>query len=89
MISGSNQRRYGKLVEEFQNYFAKGNDNCPANTTEAYNLLVKYKTTYSNTSTILVDKSEEVLLVNVRGTEGGLNSYKSGRVGGDCSDMKV
>ena len=47
------------LVEELQNDSTKGNGGYPVDTTEAYNLFIKYKTSYKP-PTILVDNSEEV-----------------------------
>ena len=55
MLCGDNWGRYGNLVEELQKYFTKGNENYPADTTEALNLLATYKTSY-NPPTILVDE---------------------------------
>jgi hypothetical protein len=34
--------RYGKLIEEIENNFLKGQDNYPKTPTESYNLLVNY-----------------------------------------------
>ena len=69
------------MVEELQNYFANGKCNYPASTTEAYNLLVNYKTS-SNRVTILVDDSEEVLLSNIGGSKENSNLYKISGYGG-------
>ena len=44
MLYGADQGRYGKMLEELQNDFTKGNDDCPADVTDTYNLLVNYKT---------------------------------------------
>ena len=44
MIFRSDRGRYGKLVEELQNVFTKGNADYRKNTKDAYNLLVNYKT---------------------------------------------
>ena len=82
MLYGSNQEIYIKLVEELQNYFAKGNDNYPSNAKEAYNLLVNYKTSFKP-ATILVDYSEEVLFANIGGSKIKSNSYNSGRDSGE------
>jgi hypothetical protein len=41
------QSRYGKLIEEIENDFLKGHNNYPKNPTEAYNLVVNYKS-YGN-----------------------------------------
>ena len=54
MICGSFRVRYNKLVEELQNNFIKANSDYPSNTTEAYNLLLNYKTSYKP-PTISVD----------------------------------
>ena len=59
-----------------QNDFTKINDDFSVNMTEAYNILVNYKTYYKS-STILVDTSEVVSFANVGGFKGRSNSYKS------------
>ena len=64
-------------MEDLQNNFTEVKNDYPANMTEAYNLLIKYKTSYKP-PTILVDDSEEVLFTNILGSEGKSNSYKNG-----------
>ena len=87
MLCRAVRGRYDKLMEELQNNFTKGNKKYPANMTEAYNLLVKYKTNQSNPETRLVYDSEDVLFSNVIGSKGKSNSYKSG-VGGVDRDER-
>ena len=82
MLYGSDQGRYGNLVEELKIYIAKGNNDRPGNITEEYNLLVNHKTSY-DFPTRLVDYSEEVLFANVGGSKGNSNLYKSGRGRGE------
>ena len=50
-----------------KNDFTKGNGDCPANITEEYNLLLKYKISYKP-PTRFVDDSEEVFFANVGGS---------------------
>ena len=69
-------------MEEFQNYFTKGNDDYPANTMDAYNLLVNFNTTHSNPKKMLADDSEKVSFANIGGNKGKYNSYKTSG-GGD------
>ena len=76
MICGSNQGIYGKLVEEFQNYFTEVNKYYPANTTEVYNLLVNYKTSYNPPAGLVYD-SEKVLFANFRSSKGVLNHTRA------------
>ena len=57
MLCRDDWGRYSKMVEELQNYFTKGNDDCSSDTTDAYNFLVNYNTTHSKPATILVDDS--------------------------------
>ena len=64
-------RKSGGLIEK---YFTNVNNNYPENTMEAYNLLVKYKTSFKP-ETVLVDDSEEVSFANFGGSEGNSNSY--------------
>ena len=77
MLCGADRGRYGKLVEELQNDFTKGNNYCPTNMTEAYNLLVNYKMFYKP-PTRLADDSEEALFANIGGSKGKSKSHKSG-----------
>jgi hypothetical protein len=43
----ANRSRYGKLTEEIENDYLKGNNDYPETPTEAYNLLVNYRS-YNN-----------------------------------------
>ncbi len=45
----ADRNRYGKLIEEIENDYLKGNDDYPKTPMEAYNLLVNYKN-YNNTN---------------------------------------
>ena len=56
MFYGADQVRHGKLLEKLQNKFIRANSDYPDNMTEAYNILVKYKTSY-NPPIVLVDNS--------------------------------
>ena len=42
-VINSDLRRYGRLIEELENDYTKGNDNYPRNMVKAYQLLNKYK----------------------------------------------
>ena len=42
ITSGPCRKRYGKLLTELQNDYAKGNNNYPGNVGKAYNLLEHY-----------------------------------------------
>ena len=42
-LQQSDKRRYGKLTEELENDFTKGNDNYPRDVTKSYQLLNDYK----------------------------------------------
>ena len=43
-ISGANRIKYGRLIEELENSYLKGNKNeYPKTVTDAYNLLLNYK----------------------------------------------
>ena len=43
-ISGANSIKYGRLIEELENSYLKGNENeYPKTVTDAYNLLLNYK----------------------------------------------
>ena len=79
MLCGADRGEYGKLVEELRNDFTKGGDYYPANLTEAYELLLNYKTSQSNLSARLMDDPEEVSFGNVGGDKGGIFN-KDGRV---------
>ena len=44
LISGANRIKYGRLIEELENSYLKGNKNeYPKTVTDAYNLLLNYK----------------------------------------------
>ena len=81
MLCGADRGEYGKLVEELQNDFTKGGDYYPADLTEAYKLLLKYKTLHSKLAAILVYNLEEVSFGNEGGEKGG-RVNKDGRVSG-------
>ena len=42
-VINSDLKRYGRLIEEFENDYTKGNDNYPHNMVKAYQLLNEYK----------------------------------------------
>ena len=39
----SDLKRYGRLIEELENHYTKGNDNYPRNMVKSYQLLNEYK----------------------------------------------
>jgi hypothetical protein len=55
--------RYGKLIEEVENAYLKGNNHYPTTPTESYNLLVNYKNYSSNKRTISQGGLEQVAFV--------------------------
>ena len=67
MLCGADRGGYGKFVGELGKYFTKGNNYYPEDLTEAYNLLIKYKTSHSKLATRLVEDPEEVYFGNVGG----------------------
>ena len=81
MLCGADRGEYGKLVEELRNNFTKGGNYYPENLTEAYELLLNYKTSHSKLEARLMDDPEEVLFGNVVGDKGG-RVNKDGRVSG-------
>ncbi len=54
--------RYGKLIEEIENAFLKGNNDYPETPTEAYNLLVNYRN-YNNNKRPMPGGLEQVAFV--------------------------
>ena len=42
-LRNTNAQRYGSLMTDLANQFLRKNDQCPSNLTEAYNLLVNFK----------------------------------------------
>ena len=69
MLCVAERGRYGKLSEERQNFFTKGDNYYPRDIMESSNLLLNYKTSHSKLVAILVDLSEEVFFGNVGGDE--------------------
>ena len=49
-VIASNPNRYGRLVEELENYCTKGNNNYPTNMVKAYQLINEYKSWTPRTS---------------------------------------
>ena len=50
-ISGANRIKYGRLIEELENSYVKGNENeYPKTVTDAYNLLLNYNNNPRNHS---------------------------------------
>ena len=68
MLCGDDQGRYRNLLEDLQNDSTRGNNDYTADTMDAYNLLVNYKTTQSKKDARLVENSEEVSFINVGGS---------------------
>ena len=89
MMCGSNQGRYGYIVEELRNNSTKCNNDYPVNTTESYNLLINYKTTHYKPETRLVEDPEEIWFSKIVFSKGKLNSYKSGGGSGDQGERKL
>ena len=51
LILGANRIKYGRLIEELENSYLKGNENdYPKTVTDAYNLLLNYKNNPRNHS---------------------------------------
>jgi len=48
----ADRSRFGKLIEEIENDFLKGNNDYPVTPTEAYNLLVNYRSYSNNKRTV-------------------------------------
>ena len=71
MLCGADRGRYGKFVEELRNDFTKGGDYYPEDMTEAYDLLINYKTSHSKLAERMVDDPEDVSFGNVGGDKGG------------------
>jgi hypothetical protein len=51
LLVRADRGRYGKLIEEVENAYLKGNNDYPKTPTEAYNLLVNYKSYNTNKRT--------------------------------------
>jgi hypothetical protein len=60
------KQRYGKLLDELENYFTKGTDNYPNSVMNAYNLVVNHKGQQRVVSRLFND-SEAVSFANVDG----------------------
>jgi hypothetical protein len=55
--------RYGKLIEEVENAYLKGNNNYPRTPTKAYNLLVNYRNYSANKRTAMQEGLDQVALM--------------------------
>jgi hypothetical protein len=53
--------RYGKMLEELENYFTKRSNNYPSTAvTSAYNLLVNYKNYQRPASIVFLNQEESI-----------------------------
>ena len=55
--------RYGKLIEEVENAYLKGSNDYPRTPTEAYNLLVNYRTYSANKRTAIQEGLDQVAFI--------------------------
>jgi hypothetical protein len=55
--------RYGKLIEEVENAYLKGNNDYPRTPTEAYNLLVNYRNYSANKRTAIQEGLVQVAFI--------------------------
>jgi hypothetical protein len=88
--------RYGKLIEDVENSFLKGNNDYPTTPTEAYNLLVNYRK-YNNNKRHTPGGLEQVAFVakgkrtRVEGDHSHITCFKCKRKGdykSDCPKLK-
>jgi hypothetical protein len=63
-LSGADKTRYGRLVEDLENNFTKGNNNYPETLTAAYNMVVNYRNHQIPASHVFND-SEVMTFANV------------------------
>jgi hypothetical protein len=63
LLVHADRGRYGKLIEEVENAYLKGNNDYPETPTEAYNLLVNYKSYNTNKRTIQPGGLDQVAFV--------------------------
>jgi hypothetical protein len=89
--------RYGKLIEEIENDFLKGNNDYPKTPTEAYNLLVNYRHYSNNKRTNIQGGLDQVAFVTEgkrtrgNGDHSHITCFKCNKKGhykSDCPEMR-
>jgi hypothetical protein len=63
-LSGADKAHYGRLVEDLENYFTKGNNTYPGTLNSAYNLSVNYRN-YQRPASRIFNDSEGMTFANV------------------------
>ena len=81
-ISGANRIKYGRLIEELENSYLKGNENeSPKTVIDAYNLLLNYKNDPRNHSGGNTGGGEGTFLFNMLDEEYfGVSLNKNGHL---------
>jgi hypothetical protein len=96
-LTRADRGRYGKLIEEVENTYLKGNNHYPHTPTKAYNLLVNYKNYSANKRTAVRGRLEQVAFVTdgkklKTGKEfSHIECFKCGEMGhykSDCQEKK-
>jgi hypothetical protein len=68
-LSGSDRNRYGKMLEDLENSYLQGRDECPRTMTAAYNLMVHWRNSTKVTESTGNPGGEGVAFTNVTADE--------------------
>jgi hypothetical protein len=93
-LSGADKAHYGRLVEDLENDFTKGNNTYPGTLNAAYNLVVNYRN-YQRPASRIFNDSEGMTFTNVekrvvdRAKVRCFNCYVMCHYANECTEPKM